>query len=363
MSLDLKKLTSIGWGPFFQQQLSSHEWENTVPFRVMAVHRGQLILFCGEREISLSLTGKILTGDKIQQATVGDWLLLSRQTGLFIRLLSRKSLFKRKAAGTANLHQLVAANVDTLFIVTSCNDDFNLSRLERYLALAFEAEVTPVIVLTKMDLSDYAHDYLKQAESLDSMVMVEAVNALAPESLVSLRRWCKAGQTIAFMGSSGVGKSTLVNSLGAMEQEIGVKETGVQKTARIREGDAKGRHTTTHRSLLCLRDGALLLDSPGMRELQISDCGDGVSAVFPDIEMLSRQCRFKDCNHGEEPNCAVLQAIEDETLLPRRLISYKKLMAEQWRNAASLAERRKSDKAFGKLSRAAISVKKRDQRF
>jgi len=353
MSLELNKLTAIGWGPYFQQQMDSDEIANHAPFRVMAVHRGQLVLSNGDQEISLSLTGKILTSDKDQQATIGDWLLLSRMDGRFFRLLNRKSLFQRKAAGTANISQLVAANVDTLFIVTSCNDDFNLSRLERYLALAHASGASPVIVLTKMDVSSKTDEYLSQVRVLDNMIMVEAVNARDPDSLTGLRSWCKPGQTVALMGSSGVGKSTLVNSLGADTQKVG----------GIREDDAKGRHTTTHRSLLPLKDGAILLDSPGMRELQISDCEDGVSAVFADIERLRQQCRFKDCQHRQEPNCAVKAAIENEVLNPRRLINYNKLMAEQRRNAASLSERRKSDKALGKTIKSALSAKKSERLF
>jgi len=283
--------------------------------------------------------------------TIGDWLLLSKDSGALIRLLERKSLFKRKAAGTANLPQLVAANVDSLFIVTSCNEDFNLSRLERYLAFAYEAEVTPVIVVTKMDLSDHALDYLEQAQSLNCMV--EVVNALDPESLGPLRDWCKEGQTVALMGSSGVGKSTLVNSLGA----------DTQKTDDIREDDAKGRHTTTHRSLHRLKDGAMLLDSPGMRSLGLADCEVGIAETFADIEALSRQCRFRDCRHEQEPNCAVIKALEDNIISPRRLGNYNKLMAEQRHNSATLAERRKADKAFGKYAKSAQSAKKSTQRI
>lgn len=353
MSINLNALTSIGWGPYFQQQLCSDDWDSCLVFRVVAVHRGQLTLSNGERDVTLSLSGKMLTQDRLQQATIGDWVMLSREDGAFVRLLGRKSLFKRKAAGTANLHQMVAANVDTLFIVTSCNDDFNLSRLERYLALAYAAEVTPVVILTKVDLCDSPEEYISQVKSLDRDLMVEAVNALDTTDMSVVHGWCKRGQTVALMGSSGVGKSTLANSLGAEAQKVG----------GIREGDAKGRHTTTHRSLLQLKDGAILLDSPGMRELQITDCEEGVTAVFADIDLLSQSCRFKDCAHKGEPHCAVQDAIEGGTLAPRRLKNYNKLMAEQRYNSSTLAERRKSDKTFGKHIKSALAAKKSKQIF
>ncbi|HEC01494.1 MAG TPA: ribosome small subunit-dependent GTPase A [Sphingomonadales bacterium] len=353
MPIDIPALTSLGWSAFYQQQLTSEEYETTYPCRVMAVHRGQLILSMGTEEFTLSFTGKMLQEQGDHQATIGDWLLVSRTTGAFLRLLDRKSLIKRKSAGTDNSQQLVAANIDTLFIVTSCNDDFNLSRLERYLAFAYGANVDPVIVLTKQDMCDNPMAYVTQARTLGPLIMAEAVNALDPSTLAALHVWCKPGQTIALLGSSGVGKSTLANGLGAT----------YQKTGDIRENDAKGRHTTTHRSLLRLTNGAVLLDSPGMRGLGLADCEEGVSAVFKDIADLAQACRFKDCNHDQEPGCAVNAALMDQSLSARRLKSYNKLMAEQQYNAATIAERRKKAKAFGKLSKKSIAAKKTGQDF
>ncbi len=272
---------------------------------------------------------------------VGDWVVLD-QHAHFIRLLERQSLFSRKAAGSHITEQLITANVSTLFIVCSLNDDFNLSRIERYLAIAYEADVEPVIVLTKADLCSDCDDKRAQVQSLDSMLMIEVVNALDASQCQGLLTWCSQGKTVAFMGSSGVGKSTLVNSL------IG---DVTQSTGGIRENDSKGRHTTTSRSLHLLASGGVLIDTPGMRELQIHDCADGVGQTFSDIQTLVEQCRFGDCQHTNEPGCAVVNALNEGSIDIRRINNYIKLMREQERNSASLAQQRSKDKQFTKFCR------------
>jgi len=280
--------------------------------------------------------------------TVGDWLLLTPD-GQFDQLLKRQSLFRRKAAGSRVAEQLIAANVDTLFVVMSLNDDFNLSRIERYLSLAHEAGVEPVVILSKVDLCDDPDNLRSQVQSLDPLLMVETINGLDPKETNKLAPWCGTGNTVALMGSSGVGKSTIVNTLLGGD---------VQLTRGVREDDSKGRHTTTGRSLHPLPQGGLLLDTPGMRELQLTDCDDGVSATFADITSLAQQCRFGDCRHGGEPGCAVQQAVAEGMLESRRLASFQKLTREQAHNSASLAEKRAKDKSFGKLVKAHLSDKK-----
>jgi len=346
-------LLRLGWSQHFQQQLSFEELGRTCPYRVVAVHRGQVILSDGTEEQALPITGKLLNEREEQRITIGDWVLLSKETGNFVRLLERLSLIQRQSSGTDKSQQLVAANVDTMFIVSSCNVDFNLSRIERYLTIAYAAEVYPIIILTKQDLSDDRQSYLKNARSLGAGIIVETINALDPTTMTELLDWCKPGQTIALVGSSGVGKTTLANSLGAKRQ----------KTAGIREDDAKGRHTTTHRSLHPLANGAVLLDSPGMRELGLADVADGMATVFDEIEVLSRQCRFSDCQHDQEPGCAVRDAIENRELSERRMANYKKLMAEQERNRASIAERRRKDKATTRYHKSVMAEKKSKKPF
>ncbi|TQV82203.1 ribosome small subunit-dependent GTPase A [Denitrobaculum tricleocarpae] len=338
----LSKIESLGWQPFFAQQISVEEMAQMPPVRVVEVHRSALHVI----------------GDDIDQTipsrpdvTVGDWLLLDSKLPASSRLLERKSLLKRRAPGTDRQLQLIAANIDTAFIVSSCNQDFNIARLERYVALAFEAEITPVIVLTKADLTSASEDYLAQAEAISDRVAVVTLDARGEEPKVKLGEWCKPGQTLACLGSSGVGKSTLINALAGIE---------TIRTQGIREDDAKGRHTTTRRQLHVVPGGCLVLDTPGMRELQLTDAASGIEDLFADLHQLSSQCKFGNCQHVTEPGCAVLQALESGEIDERRLKRWRKLLAEEALNSATLAERRSKDKAFGKMVRQVI--KQQDKR-
>lgn len=333
-------LSQLGWQAFFQQQLSLQEFEHHQISRVVAHHRNEYVLRNEHGLYHLPLT------PSLPAMTIGDWLLVDND-GQFVRLLERKSVFKRKAAGSQLAEQLISANVDTLLIVCSLNQDFKLSRIERYLTLAHEARVDPVVILTKQDLCSDADEKRALVQQLDPLLVVESVNALDSESCASLLLWCKSGNTLAVMGSSGVGKSTLVNTLSAGNE---------QKTAAIREDDSKGRHTTTARSMHFLPSGAVLIDTPGMRELQLSDGEDGIRRTFADIDALAEQCRFSDCQHKGEPGCAVQQALDNGDIEARRLSNYHKLQAELSRNSASLQELRAKDKQFGKMVKRLMPV-------
>jgi ribosome biogenesis GTPase len=332
-------LERLGWGPAFAQQIDVDALTETPPVRVVAVHR----------------SGLQVAGDGIDEtippgpdATVGDWLLLDRTRPRSSRPLERKSLIRRRAPGTGREVQLIAANIDTVFVVTSCNQDFNVARLERYVAMAFEAGIEPVILLTKADLAEDPAPYVEEAQKVSERVPVVALDARGEEPAKALASWCKSGRTIVFLGSSGVGKSTLTNAL------LGTQDIATQG---IREDDAKGRHTTTRRELHATTGGCLVLDTPGMRELQLTDAATGIADVFEDIEALAARCRFADCRHETEPGCAILAAIEDDSLDPERLARWRKLQAEEAFNSASLAERREKDRAFGKLVRSAMKAK------
>lgn len=334
---DLTSLSSLGWQAFFQQQLLLDEWDTAFPARIIEQHKSEIKVATSDETITLPLT------HGMPEMVVGDWLLLEEsadQHKHFSRLLDRKTCFARKAAGSKVQKQLISANVDTAFIVCSMNDDFNLNRIERFLSLVNESAAEAVVILSKSDQADSPEEFIQAVQKIDPLLMVEAINCLDPDSIKKLSPWVKQGTTIAVLGSSGVGKSTLTNTL------LGESK---QDTEGIREDDSKGRHTTTSRSLIGLSAGGLILDTPGMREIQLADSKDGIATTFADIEAFAEQCRFADCGHQSEPGCAIQRAIESGELEPRRLANYQKLLKENAFNSASLSDRRASDKALGKF--------------
>jgi ribosome biogenesis GTPase len=329
MSLSDPALIELGWRPFFQDQLTAEERERFQPMRVMAVHRGKLAVVGsgGDDLIAPALPN---ADAEEGQVAVGDWLLVDPASLRISRILGRQSLFKRRAPGSGRKLQLLAANIDTLFIVASCNQDFNLARLERYLILAREVGVHPVVVLTKADLTETPEAFVEAARGLQPGLDVELINGRDPLSARSVATWCGVGQTVALLGSSGVGKSTLINTL------LGSQTIATQA---IREADGKGRHTTTVREMHRLAKGGWLLDTPGMRELQLSDAATGLADVFADVLALAQQCKFTNCAHESEPGCAIREALRDGTLSPDRLDRFRKLTAEDDLNTLSSAGR------------------------
>jgi ribosome biogenesis GTPase len=341
-------LADLGWNAFFASQIEPDH--DAVPARVMAVHRDRIRVAGGGFDMLVPPAAGI--ADDEAKATVGDWVLLEPRTLRPRRLLQRRSLLKRRAAGTGRDVQLIAANVDTLLVVSSCNQDFNPARLERYLALARACDVTPVIVLTKADLVETPQELVRAASRFLPDVLAEALDARDPLQALRLAPWCAPGQTVALVGSSGVGKSTLVNTL-----------TGVGRIATqpVRLDDDRGRHTTTARTLHRLAAGGWLLDTPGMRELQLTDSAAGLDDVFADIAELARQCRFGDCRHETEPGCAILSAIAAGSLEAARVRRWHKLAAGATYNTESLARRRARDRAFGRTVRTVVKQKRSRQ--
>ncbi|MDJ0710040.1 MAG: ribosome small subunit-dependent GTPase A [Woeseiaceae bacterium] len=340
-----ESLQALGWRPDFQAQIDPDS--GLRPARVMAVQRGRVEVADEEGIASIDLSARAAT----LGVTVGDWVLLD-EAGASVRdRLERFALFQRRAAGTGAERQLIAANVDTLFIVTSANRDFNEARLERYLAIAYEAGAFPVIVITKADTVDSTASFVATASRLAPGVLVEALDARDPAEVDVLRPWCETGQTVALLGSSGVGKSTLINTLTGAHQD----------TFAVRDDDQRGRHTTTSRSMHRLPQGGWLIDTPGMRELQLVDVGEALDDVFAEVAALAEQCRFSDCEHETEPGCAVQAAIADGTLDAERLRRYRKLLSEDRRNTETLAERRSRDKQFGKMVKSVLSDKRKEK--
>jgi ribosome biogenesis GTPase len=338
----LVTIEDFGWGHFQEQQLLSLADPSGTPARVINVHRSLVHVLAPGIDASVPTPIHSDHGP----VTVGDWVLLDPAHKKIVCLLERNTLFSRKAPGTDYRVQLIAANIDTLFIVSSCNLDFNEARLERYLAIGRNAGVLSIIVLTKADLCEDTSAYVKRASRLSAGLLVEAIDAHSRESLACLDTWLGKGQTIALLGSSGVGKSTLANTLRGSDELA---------TGEVRADDDKGRHTTTSRQMLQLPGGAWLVDTPGMRELQLTDVRSGLDDVFAEITELANDCRFADCTHNTEPGCAVRAAIETGKLDEDRALRWRKLVREEAHNRESMATRRARDKATGKLYKSIIS--------
>jgi ribosome biogenesis GTPase len=323
-------LQELGWDDHFRDQVSPEEAVQCHPVRVMAVHRGQIAVSgaSGDGYVSPYIPGASPSDD---HPTVGDWLLIAHDTLAPVRVLARKNLFKRRAPGDPRREQMIAANVDTVFIVASCNQDFSVARLERYLVLAREVGVNAVVVLTKTDLTDTPEVFAAAVGAIEPGLIVETVDGRDPGDVAKLTAWCGLGKTVAFLGSSGVGKSTLVNTLRGSDSIA---------TQAIRANDGTGRHTTTVREMHRLDHGGWLLDLPGMRELQLSDAAAGIAEVFDDFAVAAEACRFSNCSHGHEPGCAVRAAIETGALTSERFDRWRILAAAESVNAARSNRRR-----------------------
>ena len=326
-------LDKLGWRPFFQQQLGAEELVACYPARIAQIHRNHCVIWSSRGEQRLDVGVFPDPGN----LAVGDWLLMPAVGERPVRMLMRQTKLARKESGHGTDEQLIAANVDTLFIVSSCNEDFNLARIERYLALASGAGVTPVIVLTKADLVDDVTPFTTAARQLHPEVAIECVDARHAAQLARLRPWCTTGKTVALVGSSGVGKSTLINNLAEARQA----------TAAARAGDDKGRHTTTSRSLHPLKDGGMLVDTPGMREFQLAAGAQNIEDAFPEVSVLLGRCKFNDCRHQGEAGCAIQAAIESGALDARRWQSYLTLRAEQRSASPSPAARAGNARSAG----------------
>jgi ribosome biogenesis GTPase len=321
----MPSLETYGWNQFFAANFAPFASEGYSAGRVAVQHKTQYELYTEYGELSAETTGRMQydARSKIDLPVVGDWVVIRtrEQEGkaTIYDVLPRKSKFSRKAAGIKTEEQIVAANVDTVFLVSGLDGNFSLRRLERYLVVAWESGADPVVVLNKADLCDDIERKVREVESVAVGVPIVVVSAISDRGLDHVLAYVKRGTTGALLGSSGVGKSTMINHLLGRE---------VLKTQEVRATDDRGRQTTTRRELIVLPSGGLLMDTPGMRELQLWGGEEGLVDAFGDIAELARHCPFRDCQHGSEPGCAVQQALEDGTLNPARFASYQKLQRE-----------------------------------
>lgn len=318
-------LDGLGWSDFFARSFEPYRREGFTIGRVAIEYRNTYVLYSEQGELSAEVTGKLRhRASELQDfPAVGDWVVIrvreAEKRATIHAILPRKSKFSRKIAGAKTEEQIVAANVDTVFLVSGLDGDFNPRRIERYLILAWESGANPVIVLNKADLCNNIEQRISEVEAIAFGVPIIVLSAAQNQGLEALTAYFQLGQTVAVLGSSGVGKSTITNQL---------KGEAIQAVQPVRRGDDHGKHTTTHRELIRLPNGGLIIDTPGMRELQVWAGDEGLQETFADIEGLAQQCRFRNCQHGNEPGCAVQQALEDGTLDESRFLSYQKLQKE-----------------------------------
>ena len=352
-------LEDLGWTPAFAQAFDAHRADGVFPARVSLEHTHIYRVIAPDGESLARVSGRLRhdAAGRADFPAVGDWVAVEAAPGkgdARIRaVLPRATRFSRRAAGNPTEEQVVAANIDVVFLVSGLDHDFNPRRIERYLVTAWESGAAPVIVLNKSDLVDDPAGVVAEVGALAAGVPVHAVSARHPESMAVLRDHLGPGRTAALLGSSGVGKSSIANAL------IGEE---LLRTREVRESDSRGRHTTTGRQLVLLPGGGILIDTPGMRELQLWETGEAVAGAFSDVESIGESCRFRDCRHAGEPGCAVVAAVASGMLPEARLESYRKLQGEQAFQATQQDERARIElKRRGKIGAKLLRNRLKDK--
>ncbi|MFN0084540.1 MAG: ribosome small subunit-dependent GTPase A [Blastocatellia bacterium] len=352
MNAEKENLARYGWDEAREAEFEEYARQGLDPGRVVLEFNQFHRVFTESGEVLAEVAGRLRheAACRADLPAVGDWVALRRveneEKAVISAILLRRSKFARKTKGAKTEEQIVGANIDAVFLVTSLNQDFNIRRLERSLAIAWESSARPVIILTKTDLCENVEEKFEAVQAIAAGVPIHAVCAIQGEGMSELRPYFVPGQTVALIGSSGVGKSTLINALLGFDRQF-VKQ--------VREHDDRGLHTTRHRELISLPSGGLVLDTPGMRELQLWDSDEGIETTFDDIEELAPLCHFTDCRHENEPRCAVRAAVADGRLLVDRLENYLKMhreLADLARRQDALAQKNERSR-WKKLSRLA----------
>jgi ribosome biogenesis GTPase len=354
-------LHSLGWNAHWRDLFDLYVSQSLLPGRVIVEHRDAYRIETERGDQFGALAGRLRhrAERRSDLPAVGDFVAVrlppdnaSDGPAIIEAVLPRRTAFVRRAAGGRSEDQVIAANIDTVFVMTGLDHDFNLRRVERYLAAVWESGASPVVLLNKADLCEDAGRKVDELRAVAIGVDVHAVSALSADGVDALAAYFRHGVTVGFVGSSGVGKSTLLNRLLGRD---------VQATARVRTHDSRGRHTTTHRELFVLPQGGLVIDTPGMREFTLSDADEGVGAVFTDIDALAAHCRFADCAHRGEPGCAVRNAVERGEIAADRLASYEKLLKElRYEKSRSNQDAGAERKRQGRIGAKAIRRMRRD---
>jgi ribosome biogenesis GTPase len=327
------QLEDLGWNDWFQQHFEQIQNKKLIPARIAQEQKGIYFVYCVEGTLIGKVSGKFRYEARDYEAfpAVGDWvaieLLPGNENAVIHTLLPRKSKFSRKAVlsggmpetGGRTEEQILAANIDTVFLVNGLDSDFNIRRIERYMTIAWDSGANPVVILNKSDLCDDVDEVIQEVEAAFLGVPAIAISATKGFGFDGLQTYLGPGKTVVFLGSSGVGKSTIINGLLGYDR---------QKTSDVREFKDRGKHTTTYREMIQLPGGSLVIDTPGMREIQIWTDEEGIARTFSDVEELAEKCRFSDCGHGNEPGCAVQEALQNGDLDPKRFQSYVKLQKE-----------------------------------
>lgn len=358
-----EQLKQWGWNDFFAACFHEHAAAGYVPARVTLEYNQFYRVQTGAGEMLAEVAGRLRheAASRAELPAVGDWVALrqraQKEKAVIHAVLPRRSKFARKTKGAKTEEQIVGTNIDTIFLATSLNQDFNPRRVERYLAVAWHSGARPVVLLTKSDLCPEVAEQVAAMEAVSLGAPVYAISTVQGAGLDPLQQYFSAGQTVALIGSSGVGKSTLINRLLGQER---------QQVKAVRDHDDRGQHATRHRELILLPHGGLVLDTPGMRELQLWDVEEGVEATFEDVEELAARCHFRNCGHNSEQRCAVRAALADGTLAPARLENYRKMQQElaylarrqdalvqhternRWKKLSRMAEERANWKRGGK---------------